>query len=307
MAWLNYHHLLYFWTVVREGSVSAASRKLRLAQPTISEQIKALEESLEVQLFHRQGGKLVLTEAGSHVYRYADEIFTLGNELQESLSGRFTARVPKLVVGIADVVPKLIAQRLLEPALKLPEEVHLTCYEDRPERLLAELAVHTVDLILSDAPATATTSTVRAFSHLLGECGVTFFAQPKVAERLRRHFPKSLEGVGLLMPTETTSMRRALMRWFEQEGVRPRIRGEFQDSALIKAFGQSGLGIFPAPSVIEDEVKSQYQVDVVGRVESVRERYYAITVERRMRHPAVVAISQAARNDLFAPSDKPVN
>jgi len=288
MAWLNYHHLLYFWTVVREGSVSAASRKLRLAQPTISEQIKALEESLEVQLFHRQGGKLVLTEAGSHVYRYADEIFTLGNELQESLSGRFTARVPKLVVGIADVVPKLIAQRLLEPALKLPEEVHLTCYEDRPERLLAELAVH-------------------AFSHLLGECGVTFFAQPKVAERLRRHFPKSLEGVGLLMPTETTSMRRALMRWFEQEGVRPRIRGEFQDSALIKAFGQSGLGIFPAPSVIEDEVKSQYQVDVVGRVESVRERYYAITVERRMRHPAVVAISQAARNDLFAPSDKPVN
>jgi LysR family transcriptional activator of nhaA len=232
---------------VREGSVSAASRKLRLAQPTISEQIKALEESLEVQLFHRQGGKLVLTEAGSHVYRYADEIFTLGNELQESLSGRFTARVPKLVVGIADVVPKLIAQRLLEPALKLPEEVHLTCYEDRPERLLAELAVHAVDLILSDAPATATSSTVRAFSHLLGECGVTFFAQPKVAERLRRHFPKSLEGVGLLMPTETTSMRRALTRWFEQEGVRPRIRGEFQDSASSRPSGNRAWASSPRP------------------------------------------------------------
>jgi LysR family transcriptional activator of nhaA len=301
MGWLNYHHLLYFWTVVREGSVSAASRKLRLAQPTISEQIKALEETLEVQLFQRQRGRLVLTEAGAHAYRYADEIFTLGRELQESLAGHSPTRAPKLVVGIADVVPKLIAQRLLEPALRLPEPVRLVCYEDRQERLLAELAAHTLDLVLTDAPV-GTGSPVRAFSHLLGECGVTLFAPPTLAERLRRHFPKSLEGEPFLMPTDNTSLARALTRWLEEEGVRPRIRGEFQDSALLKAFGQTGLGVFPASSAIEEEVKTQYHVEVVGRLESVRERYYAITVERRVKNPAVLAISQAARNELFAAS-----
>jgi LysR family transcriptional regulator, transcriptional activator of nhaA len=299
MAWLNYHHLLYFWTTVREGSVSAASRKLRLAQPTVSEQLKSLEESLGVELFSRVGGKLVLTEMGSHAYRYADEIFTLGRELQDSLQGLPTRRAARLVVGIADVVPKLVASRLLEPALKLEEEVHIVCYEGRTDRLLADLAVHALDVVLTDAPVPAG-SAVRAYSHLLGECGVTLFAQKTRAERLRRHFPKSLEGVPMLLPTEGTSLRRQFSTWMETERVRPRIVGEFQDAALLQAFGQLGMGVFPGTAVLEAQICAQSDVAVVGRLESVRERFYAITVERKLRHPAVVAVSEAARSALFS-------
>lgn len=300
MAWLNYHHLLYFWTVVQEGGVSAASRKLRLAQPTVSEQLRALERSLEVELFTRTGGKLQLTEAGALAYRYADEIFALGRELQESLEGAPSARVRRLVVGIRDVLPKLVASRILEPVLRLPEEVRVVCYEGKQERLLADLATHSLDVVLTDEPAASGTS-VRAYSHLLGESAVTLFAQKGPAEWLRRHFPKSLDGVNVLLPTENTSLRRALTRWFEDQKVRPKVRGEFEDSALLKAFGQLGAGVFPGPSAIEDEIREQYGVEVVGRLEAVRERFYAITVERKLRHPAVVAISEAARTELFRP------
>lgn len=293
MSWLNYHHLFYFWTVVREGSVSAASRKLRLAQPTVSGQLKALEESLDVELFQRHGGKLTLTETGAHVYRYADEIFTLGRALQDSLAGHPEVRTPKLVVGVAEVVPKLIALRILEPALRM-KELRVVCYEDREDRLLAELAVHALDLVLTDAPATQSAPNIRAFSHLLGECGVTLFAQRALAEKLRRGFPRSLDGAPLLMPTDNTSLRRNLDEWFQEQRVRPLIRAEVQDSALLKAFGQAGLGVFPAPSAIETEVAHQYGVSVVGRVESIRERFYAATVERRLKHPAVLEISRAA-------------
>ncbi len=295
---LNYHHLLYFWTVVREGSASAASRKLRVAQPTVSEQLKALEEVLGLELFSRVGGKLVLTEDGAHVYRYADEIFTLGHELQESLRGRPERRNPRLMVGITEAVPKLVASRLLKPVLSMKEEVRIVCHENTQERLLTELSVHALDVVLADAPV-AEDSNVRAYNHLLGDSGVTLFAHKDLAERLRRHFPRSLHGVSFLLPAVNNSLRQALTQWMADAKLQPKIRGEFQDSALLKAFGQLGAGVFPGPSIIEEEIQRQYGVEVVGRLDEVRERFYAITVERRLHHPAVQVIYRAAREELF--------
>jgi LysR family transcriptional activator of nhaA len=203
-----------------------------------------------------------------------------------------------LVVGIADVVPKLVARRLLEPALQSPEAVRLVCREDKPDRLFAELAVHNLDVVLSDAPV-GPSIRIRAFSHLLGECGVTFLATPELAAAHKRKFPKSLDGAPLLLPTETTALRRALDHWFGARGVRPKVVGEFDDSALLTECGETGLGIFPVPSVVADTVKRTYAVHFVGNADPVRERFYAISVERKLTHPAVVAISEEARHRLF--------
>ena len=298
MEWLNYHHLLYFWTVAREGSVARACQRLHLSQPTISGQLRALEEALGEKLFTREGRGLVLTEVGRTVYSYADEIFSLGRELMDNLRDRPTGRPLRLAVGIADVVPKLIAYRLLEPALALPERVQMTCREDKPERLLAELALHGVDLVLADAPLSPSIR-IRAFSHLLGECGICFFGVPALAAAYRRRFPASLEGAPLLLPTDNTTLRRSLDQWFDLQGVHPHVVGEFEDTALLKVFGQAGAGLFAAPAAIEQEVRKQYGAVVVGRVEQIRERYYAISAERRLKHPAVVAISEAAHHRIF--------
>ncbi len=292
----NYHHLLYFWTVARHGSVSAASDELRLAQPTVSGQLRMLEDALGEKLFHR-ARRMTLTDWGT-VFRYADEIFTLGRELIDVVKGRPTGRPVRLVVGVADAVSKLIAYRLLQPALQLPEAVRIICREDRPERLLAELSVHGLDLVLSDEPVGPAIK-VRAFNHLLGECGVGFFATPSLAKRLSGRFPGSLHGAPMLLPTESTALRRALDQWFDTQGIRPQVVSEFEDSALLKVFGQQGLGVFPAPSAIEAEVRRQYGVRLVGTTTAVRERFYAISVERRLKNPAVVAICDAARQTLF--------
>ena len=299
MEWLNYHHLYYFYAVVRAGSVSAASRELRLAQPTVSGQIKELEHSLGAKLFHRRGNRLVLTDTGSHVHKYAREIFALGRELQDSLAGRHDARAARLVIGVADVLPKLIVHRLLAPALRSDAKLHLACYEDQHERLLADLALYELDAVLTDT-AIGPRSNFRGYSHLLGECGVTLFAKAALAARLRKGFPRSLHGAPFLLPLEQTSLRRALTGWFEQEGLRPSIRGEFQDSALLTALGRAGEGVFAAPSVIEREIKEQLGVSVVARLEDVRERFYAITVERKITHAAVRLVTEGARADLFA-------
>jgi LysR family transcriptional activator of nhaA len=298
MEWLNYHHLLYFYLVAREGTIAKAGQVLRLAQPTISGQIRALEEALGEKLFVRSGRTLQLTETGQIVYRYADEIFSLGKELQDTLKGRPSGRPMRLHVGISDVVPKLIAYRLLEPALRSGHDVQVVCTEDKTEQLLADLATHGLDLVLADSPITPG-SRVRAFNHLLGECGLSFFARKDVAARLGGSFPKSLDGQAVLLPTENTVMRRGLDRWLESQGVRPRIVAEFADSALMKVFGERGEGVFPGPSVIEKEIRDHYNVQVVGRVPELRERYYAITVERRIKNPAVQAISDAAREQVF--------
>lgn len=298
MEWLNYHHLLYFWTVARHGSISRATEELYLAQPTISAQLRSLEESLGEKLFTRAGRNIALTEMGQVVFRYADEIFSLGRELTDTLKGRSVGRPVRFTVGIADVLPKLIAYRLLQPALQMPDPIRIVCYEDKPDRLLAELAVHGLDLVLSDAPIGPTVK-VRAFNHLLGESDVTIFGPGKIATKYRRKFPQSLDGAPMLLPTETTSLRRSFDQWCEAQGIHPFIVGEFEDSALLKTFGQSGVGLFPAPSVIEAEVRQQYGVQTVGRVNDVRERFYAISVERKLKHPAVVAISEAAQQHLF--------
>ncbi len=299
MAWLNYHHLLYFWTVAREGTIARATQKLHLTQPTISAQIHALEESLGEKLFVRSGRRLVLTEIGQIVYRYAEEIFTLGRELQDVLAGQPSGRPLRLTVGIADQVPKLLAHRLLAPALGMAEPVHVICREDKPERLFAELMTHALDLVLTDAPVSAETR-VRAFNHALGDTGVAIFGVAPLADKYRRGFPRSLDGAPFLLPTEGTSLRRSLEEWFDQERIRPAVVGEFSDSALLKVFGMGGVGLFAAPTAIGDDVRRQYEVKLVGAVDGVRETFYAITIERRLRHPAVMAISEAARNRLFA-------
>lgn len=293
-TWLNYHHLLYFWTIVREGGVSAASRKLRLAQPTVSEQLKELERSLDVELFQRRGGKLLLTDYGSHVYRYADEIFSLGRELTESLGERRTTRRARLVVGVADVVPKLIVERLLAPALELYPELRIVCYEDRHEKLLSDLALYELDIVLTDTPVGAGSS-FRGFSRLLGESNVSLYAHPKLAARLRKDFPTSLADTPLLLPIEPTSLRRGLTRWFDAHDIRPRIRGEFQDSALAMVFARTGEGVVAAPSVLAEQVEAQHGLAKVAELEEVRERFYAVTAERKIAHPASKAITESAR------------
>lgn len=298
MEWLNYHHLLYFWTVAREGSISRACEKLFLAQPTISGQIRALEKSIGAKLFTRAGRSLVLTETGRTVYRYADEIFSLGRELLDTLKGRPTGRPLRLVVGVADVLPKMVSYRLLEPALRLPEPVHIICWEGKPDRLLAELSVHGLDVVLSDSPFSPTVK-VRAFNHLLGECGVSVLGTAGLAKPLRRGFPRTLDGVPFLLPTDNTTLRRSLDQWFDTKGIRPAVRAEFEDSALLKVFGKAGVGLFVVPTAVENEVCQQYNVRVVGRIQDVRERFYAISVERKLKHPAVIAISETARKELF--------
>jgi LysR family transcriptional activator of nhaA len=298
MERFNYHHLLYFWVVARQGSIVRASQELNLAQPTISGQLRGLEEELGEKLFMRVGRSLALTETGRMVYRYADEIFTLGRELREALQGRVTDRPMRLTIGITDVLPKLVAYRLLEPALHLEEPVQLRCQEGKLEQLLAELAIYNLDVVLSDAPIGPFVK-VRAFNHLLGECGISFFGAPALAATYRQQFPQSLQQAPLLAPTDNTVLRRNLDQWFDAQGLHPTIVGEFEDSALLKVFGQQGIGLFTAPSVIEAEVKRQYNVEVIGRVDAVKERFYAITVNRKLRHPAVIAMSDAAQLDLF--------
>jgi LysR family transcriptional activator of nhaA len=301
MEWLNYHHLFYFWMVAREGSIAKASKELLLAQPTITGQIRVLENALGAKLFMRSGRNLILTEVGRLAYRYANEIFSLGREFTDVLKGRPAGRPVRLVVGISDALPKLIAYRLLQPALSLPEPVQIVCREDHPDRLVAELATFGLDLVLSDAPAGPAVR-VRAFSHLLGSSGVSFFAKPALAAKYRRNFPASLEGAPLLLPLENATMHRSLDQWFESQGIHPRVVGEFQDSALMKVFGEAGVGIFTAPTAVEDDVRRNHGVSVLGRTESVTERFYVISVERKLKHPAVVAISDAARQTLFGQS-----
>jgi len=297
MQWLNYHHLLYFWTAAREGGITQASRKLHLTQPTVSGQIRALERALKAKLFERSGRSLVLTDAGRLVCRYADEIFTLGRELQGALHDRPSGRPLRFVVGVADTLPKVLVHRLLEPARACGAEIHVTCLDGPPDQLLAQLVLHELDLVVSDFPANPRLG-LRAFNHLLGESGVSFFAVPALARRYRRGFPGSLTGAPLLLPAGNANLRRSLEQWFDDRGIRPRVRGEFADSGLLKAFGGCGDGIFAAPTAVERDVTRMYGVAVVGRDPSLRERFYAISVEKRIKHPAVVAITTRARDTL---------
>lgn len=299
--WLNYHHLLYFWTVVREGGVSKAAAKLRLAQPTVSAQVRQLETSLGERLFVRQGRLLVLTDVGRVVFRYADELFGIGRELMEAVRGRPTGRPQQMIVGVANAVPKLVVYRLLRPATQGPDAIHLVCREDNAEQLVARLATYALDVVISDAPAPPHVR-VKVFNHLLGESDTAFFAPSAAAARMRRRFPRSLHEQPMVLPTANTALRRGLDEWFEREGLRPAVGGEFEDSALMKVFGQSWGMAFPAPAAIADDVCRIYGVRVIGTTAAVRERYYAISPERRLKHAGVLAITSAARAGLFSRS-----
>ncbi|MBU0991854.1 MAG: transcriptional activator NhaR [Proteobacteria bacterium] len=294
MEWLNYHHLLYFWHVAQEGSLTRACEKLRLSPSTVSGQIRRLEEAIGRKLFSKSGRNLVMSEDGLIVFRYAEEIFSLGRELMDTLNDRPVGKPLRITIGVADVVPKLVAWRLIQSALKLSEPVQLICRENKPDQLLTELSQHHVDVILTDAPANPQVK-VKVFNHQLGKCGIVFLAVKALSGKYSQGFPGSLDGAPLLLPTENTSLRRSLDQYFEGLGVHPRIIGEFEDSALLNAFGQEGLGIFPVPEIILAEVKRQHNVYMVGCAPEVYEYFYAITVERRIKHPAAIAICESAR------------
>lgn len=300
MQRLNYHHLLYFWTVAREGGLAQASKSLRLSPQTLSGQIRAFEGTIGQQLFTKSGRRLALTDLGRIAFRYADEIFSLGHELGDLLErgGGVGGEAQRLDVGLVESIPKMVARRLLEPVFTAKPPVHLVCREGTIESLSAALALHTLDVLIADQPLPAG-GAVRAFTHPLGECGVTFFATRDLAARDQR-FPKSLDGAPFLAPTAGTPLRRQLDAYFTRHRLVPRIVGEFEDSALMKVFGGGGHGIFCAPTVVAREVADVYDVRPLGATDDVIERFFAISVEKKIKHEAVVAISESARDRLFA-------
>ncbi len=292
MELLNYHHLFFFWVVMNTGSIRAASSRLNLAQSTISSQLGALEKTLGGKLFNRVGRNLEPTDMGHMVFGYADKIFTIGQEMVNSVHSLPKKAALQLRVGVVDVVPKLLTRKFLLPAIKLSDTVHLVCQEGKEEHLLSELAVHNLDMVLTDIPVRSGLS-VKAYSHLIHECGVSFFGTRALAEPLAHNFPYSLDKTPILLPMSNSALRGRLDRWFDQLGILPHIIGEFDDSALLKTFGQAGDGVFVAPQVIEEEVCRQYQVQLFGRTHDVVEQFYAVSVERVIKHPAVAAISRA--------------
>lgn len=298
MEWLNYHHLHYFWMTAREGGVSRASEKLRLSQPTISAQIKRLEAVLDVRLFHRHGRSLVLTDTGRMVFQYADQIFGVGRELLEAVRSRQPGRALPLTIGVSNAVPKLIACRLLRPLMHRRSPLRLVCREENTEQLLTHLATHALDLVLADAPAPPHIR-VKAFNHVLGESDTAFFAPRPMAARLKRRFPHSLHDTPVVLPTVNTSLRHDLDVWFEAVAVRPSLVGEFEDPALMKVYGAESGAVFPAPLAVARDIARIYGVTLVGTTDTVKERYYAISSERRLTHPGVLALTSAARDDLF--------
>jgi LysR family transcriptional activator of nhaA len=295
---LNYRQLHYFWVVAKTGSIVRACEQLNLTPQTISGQITLLEQTVGVQLFQRVGRQLELTEAGRQALPYAEQMFQLGAELEVLL--RAQPDEPQLLfrVGVADVVPKSIVYRLLAPTMDTNEPIRINCREDKLERLLADLAIQRLDLVISDSPMPSHLD-IKGYSQRLGECGISFFATKSLAECHKGPFPECLNGAPLLIPGQETVVRSRLQRWFGEQQIRPRIVGEFDDSALMQAFGQSGSGIFIAPSVIADEVIKQYNVELIGQTEAVLESFYAISVERKVKHPAILAITEGARRELF--------
>ncbi len=294
MNWLNYHHLQYFWVVAREGSVARASEVLHVTPATISIQLRDLEKSLGVELFQKSGRGLALTEMGAAVQAYAQDIFSTGQELLDMVNGRPVGGPMVLRVGIKDVMPKLIAYQLLEPTLHMKEDVRLFCFEGDITKLIADLAIHKLDVVLSDTPVDPSIK-VRAFSHLLGESGVVLVGAKSLAKKYRNGFPHSLSGAPFLLPMKNTILRRSLDYWFEQIEVRPKIVGEFEDSAMLKLMGGKGVGIFPVAEVIRKEVEKVYDVEYIASIPTITEKFYALSVERKVKHPAILAITEAIR------------
>jgi LysR family transcriptional activator of nhaA len=294
---LNYQHLLYFWAVVRTGSLTKACAELHLAPPTVSAQLHTLEERIGEKLLVKSGRRLVPTELGRLVYSYADEIFNLGGDLLNAVAQRPTTRPIRLAVGVDDVVPKEIAQRLMESALTLGRSVQLVCREGTLEQLLVALQVHELDVVLSDSPVTPSLH-MQAYNHPLGTSNASWMATPALARRLQAEFPRSLNGAPLLLPTPDTAIRRALDQWLDRHGVRPLIIGEFEDFALLHEFARAGRGIAPVPDVLVEQFRNEGRLETLGPIRKVRAEFYAISMERKIRHPAVIAICSKAQ-ELF--------
>lgn len=301
---INYQHLYYFWAVAKHGSITAACDVLHLAQPTISGQLAVFEQAVGAKLLRKEGRKLVLTDTGRAVFHYADEIFALGREMTHMLKGLGTERGMRLNIGISHAMPKLIAYRLIEPLLQGSEPAQIQCTEDKTERLLTEIGLHGIDVMLSDVPATPA-SGMRVFNHFLGESMVAIFAEPKLAARYRQDFPRCLNGAPFLLPTTNTALRRSLDQWFETQQISPVIQAEVEDSALLKTFGAAGAGLFFSPNAVASEIQHQYGAELLGPAEGVSERFYAITAQRRLKHPLVTLILQQAQQGLFDLLDKP--
>jgi LysR family transcriptional activator of nhaA len=294
MEWLNYHHLRYFWTVAKEGSLARAAEKLHVSQPSISEQIRELESAFGEKLFRREGRNNKLTDAGQVVLGYAEEIFTLGRELMNAVKQRPGAKVLRLYVGVVDSFPKLVTNEILKPVFSLPQTVHVICREGKMEDLLAQLAAHRLDLVLADEPAASSTN-FKTYNHSLGETGTTFCAEKKLAAKLRRNFPKSLNDAPALLPTENTSLRRALETWFREQHLQPQIVAEFEDLALMKVMAAEGRGFIALPSVAVPDAVGHYGFLTIGQTNHCRVQFHALTAERRIAHPAVALITSQAR------------
>lgn len=298
MQRINYQHLYYFWVVAKQGSISAACEILHLAQPTISAQLSIFETQLGSKVFERQGRRLILTDTGRVVFHYAEEIFNLGQELKHILKGLQTERGLRLNIGISDALPKLLAYRLIEPLLRHAEPVQIQCWEDKTERLLNELALHSIDLVLSDVPATPASGT-RVFNHFLGESPVAVFAAPTLAARYREDFPRSLNGAPFLLPTHNSALRRSLDLWFDRMEISPTIQAEIEDSGLIKTFGMGGSGLFFSPSAVASAIEQQYRVEQLGLADGISERFYIVTAQRRLKHPLMNVILDQAQQGVF--------
>ena len=298
MDWLNYHHLRYFWTVAKEGSLQKAAERLRVSPPSISAQIRELEEALDAKLFRRSGRRNVLTDAGQIALRHAEEIFTLGGDLVSSLKQRPTARTLPLHVGVADSFPKLIACAILKPALALPA-VRLVCREGKIEDLLAQLGTHRLDLVIADEPASSSVK-FRAFNHRLGESGITFCATPALATQLRRGFPKSLHDAPALLPAQNSPLRRILESWFRARHVEPRVVAEFEDLALMKVMAAQERAFVPVPTVVVREEVDRYGLREIGVATNCHEEFYAITAERKITHPVLSLLTENAQKLIFA-------
>ena len=293
MEWLNYHHLLYFWAVARRGGIVQAAEELNVAQPTISGQIKDLEEALGEQLFRRTGRGLVLTETGQMVFEYADEIFSIGRDLMDAVRSRPIGRPVRLAVGVTDAIPKTLSRVLLEPALTSEPAVRLSVHEHDLDKMLRELATYRLDLVISERPASPTRSP--CYSQELADSDVSFYGTAEMAERYRVDFPRSLHAAPVFLPTENLALRRSLDQFFDESGIQPKVRGEFEDPALTVSFAQAGLGMYPSATLIEPELRRLSNLVPVGRIESVRERYFAITVKRKLPHPVVASILAHAK------------
>lgn len=304
MSNLNYKHLRYFWMVAKSGSIARASKQLHITPQSISGQLSEFESSLGVKLFRRAGRGLELTVSGQRMLGYAEQIFSLGNEMLDSVGDEAVTQSVPFRVGIADSVAKMVAYRLVEPSLGLPEPVRLICREGRLTALLADLAVHRLDMVIADRPMPDNLN-VRGYDHFLGESGVTVFATKQLELQADAGFPECLNGARFLLPGTDVALHARLMRWFEANRLRPRIVGEFDDSALLMAFGQAGAGYFVAPTAIESAIVRQYEVLIVGRIDDVREQIYAITAERKLSHPIVVAICQLAQHGMFGTTKLP--